>query len=262
MSFDLTRVANNLLDIPEFEASASEAAVITSLADWADENGQAIPSHETLAKRTRYSVATIKRAIEGLIKRGVLEKSHRRYAGQQTSNVYTLLIERIYNDLKSRVKKVIKRISPKHVDNLKTAVDKKKSCSSLSKKLQLTVSYDPTSDPTRTNNTANATSFENENCGKIHVNALRPGKRFRAAAKNIMADKQTRVDTQFKKFQAYNAHRPPMTREQWLSLWRAWDERHVPTRFIRRNGRRLNAEPMAKLPDALADELAPCGMAW
>ena len=81
--------------VPEFiicGASPTQVRVYACLAlfvDW--ETGVCWPSHQTLAERLGVSVATVRRALRGLVSMGAV-KVTRRFSdtGDQTSNLYSL----------------------------------------------------------------------------------------------------------------------------------------------------------------------------
>lgn len=72
------------------EVSAKAVSVYRYLLDRQGKHGFSFPTHKTIAADLKCSVATVKRAIDELVRKGYLEKTNRRRSnGSKTSNVYT-----------------------------------------------------------------------------------------------------------------------------------------------------------------------------
>ena len=63
-------------------------AALASYADW--DTGVCWPSHSTLAEALNVSEATVRRALRGLLQKGVIDVTHRFDGGEQTTNLYRL----------------------------------------------------------------------------------------------------------------------------------------------------------------------------
>lgn len=71
-------------------AKTAEKFLLLVIANYADEQGRAWPSVETLARDTGMSRATVKRSMKKLEEAGYVRR-HKRLKGHlQTSNLYTL----------------------------------------------------------------------------------------------------------------------------------------------------------------------------
>jgi len=68
----------------------TEKLLLLVIANYADEQGQAWPSVETLCRDTGMSRATIQRSLRKLEKLGFLSTKKRMKSHAQTSNLYTL----------------------------------------------------------------------------------------------------------------------------------------------------------------------------
>lgn len=92
-----------------FQLTLAEKAVLNALADIANDNGIAWPSHRTIAEITCASISTIKRAIETLENEGILEvRSRHTPSGRKTSNIYRLnlgMTAEHYHEMKSNGEK-------------------------------------------------------------------------------------------------------------------------------------------------------------
>ena len=75
-----------------FDGSPAERAVLVCLYAYADTRGQCYPSVATIAEAVGMSHATAKRVVKALVKRGVIERTHRHDATgrRYTSNLYRL----------------------------------------------------------------------------------------------------------------------------------------------------------------------------
>lgn len=78
------------------EMTPIQKLVLIALADYADENGECYPRHETTAQRTCLSLSTVKRSIKGLAEGGYLTKVHQyRDDGRYRSNRYRLNLAKV-----------------------------------------------------------------------------------------------------------------------------------------------------------------------
>lgn len=72
------------------ELPPSETLVLLALADQANDEGFCWPTQETIARKARCSVRSVKRAIESLKRAELLRIEHRNTAGGRKSNIYHL----------------------------------------------------------------------------------------------------------------------------------------------------------------------------
>lgn len=70
------------------ELPAKEKFVLIMMANYADASGKCWPSLGTLAKETGLSKSTVQRAIQSLVKQGLVKIESRTYRGRTISNVY------------------------------------------------------------------------------------------------------------------------------------------------------------------------------
>lgn len=99
--------------------------VMSSFAD--NNNGMAFPSLSTIAKYMRASKETARNAINGLLEKGVLIYEQRvdpENPKENTSNLYTLIKEKDWEDTKKKNKIVLKARKEKYIKQL--GLDKKK----------------------------------------------------------------------------------------------------------------------------------------
>lgn len=73
------------------DVSTGEKLTLLALANFADADGVCFPSQERIASDTCQGVRTVRRHLEALISRGILQKNHRqRENGSRTSDEYLL----------------------------------------------------------------------------------------------------------------------------------------------------------------------------
>ena len=71
------------------EVSSKAVMIYRYLCDRQGKHENCYPSHRTIARDTKCSVSTVKRAIDELVKKGYVEKENRRRRnGSKTSNIY------------------------------------------------------------------------------------------------------------------------------------------------------------------------------
>ncbi len=90
------------------QTTANARLVLLCLADCANDDGVSWPSIRKLAEKANLSEASTKKYLNSLIEVGVVEKDEQQdYSGRQTSNLYTINIDKIGDDLISREAKLL-----------------------------------------------------------------------------------------------------------------------------------------------------------
>jgi hypothetical protein len=85
------------------QTTANARLVLLCLADCANDEGVCWPSMRKLAQKANLSEASTKKYLNSLIEVGVVEKDEQQdYSGRQTSNLYTIIIDKIGEDYISR----------------------------------------------------------------------------------------------------------------------------------------------------------------